>query len=89
MMSAHVQDPIRVQVPDPIRDQFRQRVRAHGGSKASAIALGCSRSYIDMIIKGDRRPGMKTARAIEVLFGIPMQAWVDDPLPRTDNRPST
>ena len=76
MMSAHIRDHIR--------DQFRQRVRAHGGSKASAVSLGCSRSYIDMIIKGDRSPGMKTARAIEVLFGIPMQAWVDEPLPKTD-----
>lgn len=59
-----------------IRDLFRQRVNEHGGSRASAASLGCSRSYVDMIIKGSRRPGMRTARAIEELFGIPMQAWV-------------
>lgn len=64
-----------------IRAQFRKKVRALGGSRLSAEALGCSRSYVDMIISGNRRPGMRTARAIEELFGIPMQAWVDAPVP--------
>ena len=98
MMSAHIQDNrdrardnatdnTRDNHRDPIRDVFRQRVVAHGGSRVSASALGCSRSYIDMIIKGDRRPGLKTAHAIELLFGIPMQAWVANSLPRSDKRP--
>jgi transcriptional regulator with XRE-family HTH domain len=72
-----------------LRDLFREKVRAHGGSRTSAVLLGCSRSYVDMIIKGDRRPGMRTARAIETLFGIPMQAWVDElPRPRDPADPA-
>lgn len=62
-----------------IRAQFQTKVRSLGGSRRCAEALGCSRSYVDMIISGNRRPGMRTARAIEELFGIPMQAWVDQP----------
>ena len=60
-----------------IRSIFEAKVRAHGGSRVSAESLGCSRSYVDMIITGTRRPGMRTARAIEILFGIPMQAWLE------------
>lgn len=59
------------------RERFRRRVRAHGGSASAARTLGCSRSYVDMIIKGDRRPGMRVAHAIERSFGIPMQDWLD------------
>jgi len=61
------------------KDRFRRKVGAHGGSARAAVALGCSRSYVDMIIKGARRPGMKVARAIEEVFGIAMQEWVDWP----------
>ncbi len=64
-----------------VRTLFREKVRALGGSRVCAEALQCSRSYVDMIIKGERRPGMRVARAIERLFGIPMQAWVDRPVP--------
>jgi plasmid maintenance system antidote protein VapI len=61
------------------RERFRELVGGHGGSAAAAHALGCSRSYVDMIISGARRPGMKVARAIEELFGIAMQEWVERP----------
>jgi hypothetical protein len=67
------------------RERFRDKVGAHGGSAAAAIALGCSRSYVDMIIKGARRPGMQVARAIEGVFGIAMQEWVD--WPRAEPKP--
>ena len=63
------------------RENFGRKVRAFGGSFRSAQALGVSRSYVDMIIKGDRRPGMRTAHAIERTFGIAMQAWVSEPEP--------
>jgi hypothetical protein len=63
------------------RELFRQKVGACGGPAAAATSLGCSRSYVDMIIKGVRRPGMKVARAIEEVFGIAMQAWVPPRLP--------
>jgi transcriptional regulator with XRE-family HTH domain len=58
------------------RETFQRKVRDAGGSAAAARALGCSRSYVDMIIKGTRRPGMKVARAIEELFGIAMREWM-------------
>lgn len=60
-----------------IREVFLFRVRAFGGSIQSARALGISRAYVDMIAKGDRRPGMRTAYAIERVFGIPMKAWLE------------
>ena len=68
------------------RELFRDRVRALGGSRHAADALDCSRSYVDMIIHGDRRPGLVMARMIERLCGIPMRDWVERTVPLRGNR---
>ena len=58
------------------RETFRRQVQASGGAAATARTLGCSRAYVDMILAGSRRPGMRVAHAIERALGIPMQAWL-------------
>lgn len=60
------------------RARFGELVRAAGGAVKVAPQLGCSRAYVDMIIAGRRSPGMKVAYATEQLFGLRMQAWVED-----------
>lgn len=62
-----------------ILDLFRRKVIHFGGAAQTARALGCTRAYVDMIRRGTRRPGMRVAHAIERLFGIPMQAWLQLP----------
>ena len=59
------------------RERFVAAVEQAGGARVVAQRLACSRSYIDMIRAGSRRPGMRVAHAIEREFGIPMQAWLD------------
>lgn len=61
------------------RERFIICVRAAGGAKITAGRLGCTRSYVDMIRLGQRRPGMRVAFAIEREFGIKMQDWVVTP----------
>ena len=59
------------------RDTFRAAVRKAGGSVAASKRLRCSRSYVDMIAGGKRRPGLRLAFAIERAFRIPASAWLD------------
>ena len=59
------------------RERFIASVEKAGGSREVARMLGCSRSYVDMIRNGQRRPGMNTALAIERAFDIRMQDWVE------------
>ena len=59
------------------RERFIASVEKAGGSREVARMLGCSRSYVDMIRSGERRPGMRAAFAIEQLFEIRMQDWVE------------
>jgi hypothetical protein len=61
------------------RKRFAEAVKQHGGPIKAAGALGCSRSFVDMIIDGKRGPGMTISRAIEAIFGIKMQDWVPEP----------
>ena len=61
-----------------VRARFIEVVERGGGSRLVARRLACSRSYVDMLRAGSRRPGMRVAHAIEREFGIPMQAWLDD-----------
>jgi hypothetical protein len=69
------------------RERFRHQVVVHGGSAAAALALGCSRSYVDMIAKGQRRPGMRVARVIQAVFDIAMEDWLEVPPPAPPRRP--
>ncbi len=72
------------------RELFRSKVRAHGGSGPTARDIGCTRAYVDMIMKGERSPGMRTAHAIERIFGIPMRAWMEPDAPaQAESHPST
>ena len=59
------------------RERFIAAVEKAGGSRDVARMMGCSRSYVDMIRSGERRPGMRAAYAIEQLFEIRMQDWVE------------
>mgnify|MGYP000963484419 CR=1 FL=1 len=59
------------------RERFVEAVEQAGGSRVVAAQLGCSRSYCDMIRAGQRRPGMRAAFAIQQLFGIRMQDWIE------------
>ena len=58
------------------RERFIECVKEAGGSKKVAERLGVTRSFVDMIRNGDRRPGMNAASVIEEVFGIKMQDWV-------------
>lgn len=70
--------------PASTRATFKRWVSTVGGSRAAAALLRCSRSYVDMIRSGDRRPGLNIAHRIERLTDgkIPMSDWLS-PAPRT------
>jgi len=59
------------------RERFIECVKEAGGSKKVAEKLGVTRSFVDMIRAGQRRPGMNAASVIEEVFGIRMQDWVE------------
>lgn len=57
--------------------RFAAKVVELGGPEKAAYRLGCTRSYVDMLLQGKRkRPGMTVAARIETAFGIPMIDWV-------------
>lgn len=64
--------------PARTRAAFKRWVSEVGGSRAAAALLHCSRSYVDMIRSGDRRPGLNTAHRIERLTDgkIRMPDWL-------------
>lgn len=64
----------------PAVERFRRLVRRLGGAAAAARAIGCSRAYVDMIVKGSRRPGLRVVYAIEKASNgeIPMRDWMQD-----------
>ena len=70
---------LRQMAPDQTRKHFSKMVENAGGVSAVAVQLNCSATMISQITKGRRRPGMDLSRAIEELFKIPMQAWVEAP----------
>jgi len=53
-----------------------------GGSREMAAVLGTSESLIFRWLSPDskvrRYPSLRNARALEVAYGIPMQAWAPD-----------
>lgn len=64
--------------PAPTRTKFNSWVAKVGGSRAAAAVLRCSRSYVDMLRSGDRRPGLDLAYRIERVTGgaIRMPDWL-------------
>ena len=56
----------------------RERVKFADADPYAHLASG---AYVDMIMKGERSPGMRTAHAIERVFGIPMRAWMEPEQP--------
>lgn len=56
--------------------------------KATAVAkrLKLSRSYVHDLIKGNKKPSLVVAAAIEREFGVPVAAWVSR-LPSQDAKP--
>lgn len=60
----------------------RERLKEYRTSKQLSVAvlakqLGCAPSNLWMIERGERRPGLRTARAIEQLTGIGMADWLE------------
>lgn len=71
--------------PEETRKRFAKIVKAEGGPTAVALRLACSpnmveRMSVEPAAKSARDPGMKLARAIQELWGIPMEGWVPPPL---------
>lgn len=59
--------------------QFSDAIDLSGRSMTSISAeLGLSPSYIAMLIKGSRRPGLGVAVKIRDRFGIPVEAWLSE-----------
>ena len=70
---------LRQMTPDQTRKHFLKLVENAGGISAVAVQLNCSANMLSQIGKGRRRPGMDLSRAIEELFQIRMQDWVEPP----------
>lgn len=62
--------------PASTRARFEVAVVQAGGARAVAQQLGYSRAYIDMIRKGERRPGLRPAVCFERSFGIACADWI-------------
>ncbi len=57
-------------------EAFKRAVKQLGGSKAAALALGVSRSYVDMVRSAYRCPSrLSTLRRIEEVLKIPVSQW--------------
>lgn len=65
------------------RERLAQAVAAAGGAAVVAEESGLTRSYIQMILNGSRRPGLRPAVFFERSFGIPCAAWLLDDERRT------
>lgn len=59
--------------------RFAALVEKDGGTTAAAARIGCSTTGVVYIIEGKRNPGMKLARAIQAVYGIPMEDWIEPP----------
>lgn len=68
---------------DNTRRRFEAAVRNDGGPSAAAYRLGCSTTQVLYIINGTRNPGMRLARAIQAVYSIEMQDWVESPKMRS------
>jgi len=64
------------------RIRFSQYVSQHGGDRAVADMLGCSRSLVCLIRTGQRTPGLSVAAAISRVTKIPAQLWNQERKPR-------
>ncbi len=64
--------------PDQTRKRFAKLVKKDG-NPATAARLLCSTTQVQYIVEGKRNPGMRLARRIEAIYGIPMQDWVETP----------
>ncbi len=64
--------------PPVTRSKFGRWVSHKGGQSAAALILGCSRSYLSLILSGNRGVpyGSEICQAIEINAGIPMIDWL-------------
>lgn len=69
--------------PGQTRKLFADLVAKDGGPTAAAARLGCSSTQVSYIVEDKRNPGMRLARAIEAIYNIPMQDWVEPPRVKT------
>jgi transcriptional regulator with XRE-family HTH domain len=67
---------------DLARRKFAYYVSRHGGDRIVADYLGCSRSYVNLIRRGIRRPGIGIAAAIARVTNIPAEYWDQSFKPR-------
>ena len=50
-----------------------------GGQREAAAVLGVAESTISRLLDGTRAPSLRQARAIQELWGIPMDTWLPAP----------
>lgn len=59
------------------REAFAAKVKEVKGDSNAAKLLGCCRSFVFMIRKGQRKPGRYLELTIEKEFGIAPARWLD------------
>lgn len=52
-------------------------------AREAADYFGFDESFVSMLVRGTRRPGLENAVHIERLSGIPVEAWVSSELDQT------
>ncbi len=60
------------------RRRFAAAVKEDGGHEVAAARLKCSVSQVSNIIGGKRDVGLRIARAIEEVYSIPMENWLEE-----------
>lgn len=67
--------------PTQAHQKFAKVVEREGRVLVAA-RLGCSVTQVIYIASGKREPGLRIACAIEEVYEIPMQSWVERPAAR-------
>lgn len=57
--------------------RFEKAVKAYGGRRVVAEALGCSVEFVRLLIVGDKTPGLALALKIAEELRIPVTYWKD------------
>ena len=71
--------------PEQTHKKFVKIVESEGTTKVAA-RLGCYVAQVSCIVSGKRNPGMRVARAIQEIYEIKMEDWVEAPKVETIKR---